>query len=495
MNEKAFEFEKVTPESVGVDSVGIEKFLSVLEERKLHMHSVMGIRHGKIFFEGYYAPMTKNRKHRMYSVSKSFVSAAIGLLYDEGKISLDDKIVKYFPDQLPENPEPYLMDVTIRDMLKMSACYAESTYNRNTPDWTKTFFNTPASHPSGTIFNYDTSATYVLDVLVERLTGKPFLEYLKDKMLRELGFSEDAWCVNAPEGISWGGSGVMCTPRDLAKLGLVFLNRGKIGDRQYISSEYIDMATSKQIDNNRTGYIDDCINGYGYGFYIWRVWRNAYTMWGMGGQYALCVPEKDMLFVITADNQGTNDTPVIFPALWDNIITPAVDSPLPENPAALASLNNKISTLALPIPDGNIDSSYAAKVNGVTYHLKNNQMGITKIRFELEDDTGTLYYTNSRGDKKLTFGIGKYVTSSFPETDYFGDTMLVPSGREYICTTAAVWSDPSILLVRCDIIDDYFGNLTMSFGFKKDKKVSVYMVKTAEWFLDDYAGIAEGSAE
>lgn len=496
MNDKIFDFETVTPESVGVDSTGVIKFLESLEERKLNMHSIIGLRHGKIFFEGYYSPMSKDRKHRMYSISKSFVSAAIGLLYDEGRISLDDKIVKYFPDHLPENPDPNLMNVTIRDMLMMSTCYDGGSYDRDTPNWTHSFFNSPSSHPSGTIFNYDTSGTNVLNVLVERLTGKPFLEYMKDKMLRELGFSEDAWCVKMPEGNSWGGSGVICTTRDLARFALAFLNRGNIGGKQYLSGEYIDMATSKQIDNNRTGYIDDCITGYGYGYFIWRTWRNAYTMWGMGGQYALCIPEKDMLFVINADNQGTNDSATLFPSLWDNIITPAKDSAITENATAYAALNNKLSTLSLPVPMGEAVSPYAEKINGVTYTFSdNNLMGITKLRFELEGDHGALYYTNRRGDKKITFGLGKFVNSTFPETSYYGDTMLTPADREYLCTTAAVWSDPSILLVRCNIIDDYFGNLTMSFGFKKDKKVSVYMVRNAEWFLDDYGGIAEGTAE
>ena len=159
------------------------------------------------------------------------ITFVISDLADEGKISLDDKIADHFPDRIGEGIPPLIAEMTIRDMLMMSTCHKYSTYTGEDMDWLHTFFHPhhEPDHPAGTEFRYDTSATYTMDVLVERLTGKTFLEYLKDKALRELGFSEDAWCVEAPEGYAWGGSGVECTTRDLARFASIFMGGGGFG--------------------------------------------------------------------------------------------------------------------------------------------------------------------------------------------------------------------------------------------------------------------------
>jgi CubicO group peptidase (beta-lactamase class C family) len=285
-------FPAAQPERMGVSSKQILKFLQKAENNGIMLHSVLMMRRGHVIAEGYYAPFTRDGLHRMYSVSKTFVSTAIGLLADEGRISLEDRVSDYFRDKLPENLHPYILNMRIRDLLRMATPHTTTTYKQGDKDWAWTFFNTEPSHPAGTIFNYDTSGSYVLDVLVERVTGKPFLEYLKDKMLRELSFSEKAWCVKAPEGNSWGGSGVMCTTRDLARLALVYMNKGNIGGKQYISEDYVKEAASKQIDNAPTGH-RDYMHGNGYGYQIWMLKDGAYAFCGMGMQLAICIPKEE----------------------------------------------------------------------------------------------------------------------------------------------------------------------------------------------------------
>lgn len=488
---KKFEFENCSPEKLGVSSKWIEKFLDRLEEKKICMHSFLMLKEGKIIAEGYWKPFDKDQLHRMYSVSKTFVSAAIGILSDQGKISLEDKIVDYFPDKLPEGElHPYVKEMTIRDLLMMATPHScGTTYKFTDKDWVQTFFNAEADHPSGSVFLYDTSGTYILDVIVERVTGKPFMEYLKDHMLREIGFSENAWCVKAPEGYSWGGSGVMATTRDLAKFASVFLNGGKFNGKQLISKEYVKAATTKQIFNDTAGTGHRTNSGYGY--QIWIMEDGAFAFKGMGSQQAICIPEKDFLFVCTADTQGS---PLHYEALYDYLwfeVVEKISGELAEDRAAYEHLAKRCESLAFLPLDGNTDSEIREKINGVTYILNENPMQISKLRVEFDKDTGILNYTTPRGDKKLHFGIKHYLEGYFPETHYSGHTIGIPANRMYKSTSCGVWFDKTQFVIRTYVIDDYFGNLTIVLSFKNDE-IGVRMQKNAEWFLDEYQGFAGG---
>jgi len=485
-------FPAARPESMGISSKQILKFLKKAEDNGIMLHSVFMMRRGHLIAEGYYAPFTVDSMHRMYSISKTFTSTAIGLLADEGRISLDDRVCDYFPDKLPENPHPYILDMTIRDLLIMATPYCEPTYKNDDKDWAWTFFNTEPTHPPGTIFSYDTSGTYVLDVLIERVVGKPFLEYLKDKMLRELGFSEDAWCIKAPEGNSWGGSGVICTTRDLARLALVFLNNGKIAGKQYISEEYVKAASSRQIDNAPSGH-RDYMHGNGYGYQIWMLKDGAYLFCGMGMQLAICIPREEFLFICTGDSQGSQQVYAgIFELLWNEIVDELQPGSLPEDDAAAAQLEDYLKNLRVVNPlIGQSSSPLESVVNCRCYSLEPNPMGIERISVEFCGREGQLIMEKRDAVKRISFGMESYVQGLFPETHYYGDTIGTPSGRMYKCISAARWTQPDKLVIRCYIIDDYFGNLTVTLGFKGEE-LGLCMTKTAEWFLEEYQGFAGG---
>lgn len=480
------------PEEIGASPVLVSDYINEMNRRGKMCHSFLMMRRGKVFAEGYWAPFHKEWKHRMYSVSKTFVSAAIGFLADEGRIKLTDKICDYFPDKLPENLDPLIAEMTIRDMLMMATCHSVSTYRRYDPDWLATFFE-PHKAPdrkAGTSFRYDTSATYTLDVLVERLTGKTFLDYLKDKGLRELGFSEDAWCVEAPEGYAWGGSGVMCTTRDLARFALLFDNDGVVNGKQYLSKEYVRAATSKQIENPGA---DDPMHSHGYGYQIWRTWKNTFSFCGMGGQLAIHIPEKDFLFVCTSDMQGDPDNyQMIYNVLWDTVIDHLSDEPVPADDAAYARMNVQLGSLTVTPPTGIPAPQAAADIDGVTYKLGDNPMGIRSFVLRFTEGGGELCLDTDRGEKRFPFGIGHYVDTDFPETHYYGRRIGTPADRPYRCLHAGLWKDESTFRIRSYLIDDYFGNMWTTLAFDGDR-VHLKMTKTAEFFLDEYEGEADGS--
>lgn len=463
------------------------RFLDRIEREMTCMHGFLFLQGGRIATEGYWAPFTADRKHRMYSISKSIVALAIGLLIDEGKLRLEDRVVSFFADKLHEPVHPYLEQATVRDLLMMSTPHSNNSYTEHDPDWAATFFQTEPSHPPGTIFAYDTAATVILNTIVERISGVPFLEYMRPRLLDPIGFSPDAWCVQTPEGTSWGGSGVICTLRDMAKLAYVCANGGRWGERQLISETYIRAATSKQIDN--------AINGSsGYGYQIWVEPEGGFSFRGMGSQFAFCYPQHDFIFACTADTQGSGATGTgIVDAFHDEIFPYIAGDALSDEDLGTADLlQEKIGQLHVLPQRGAAGSAYAESVNERWYRMNDNPMGISRMRLVFERDEGIWEYRNATGEHRLRFGIGKQVEEVFPETHYYGERIGTPAGRGYRCLTSAAWVEEHKLNLLVYITDDYFGTMKATFAFKGDD-ISVFMTKVAEFFLDEYAGFAAGS--
>jgi CubicO group peptidase (beta-lactamase class C family) len=473
-----------SPESLGIPSTAILNFLRRIDSERICMHGFLLVRRNQIAAEGYWAPWSADRKHRMYSISKSFVALAVGMMIDEGKLTLDDRVAEYFPDKVPEKLHPWHAASTVRDLLMMATAHSTNSYTRNDPDWVWTFFNRPASHPPGTIFAYDTAATVVLTATVERLAGIPFLDYMRPRFLDRIGFSADAWCVRTPEGGSWGGSGVICTLRDMAKVALSCMNGGMWGEERVLPEEYVRAATSKQIDNSIRG-------NSGYGYQIWRDEENGFSFRGMGSQYAICFPDKDFLFTCIADTQGAPSGSAIPDVMWEELYPHLADVPLAENRDAYAELSDKIKRLAvLPLP-GNLDASARSVVDDAWYALEDNPMGITRMRLSFRGDQGTWEYTNGQGDNVLPFGIGRVLCGKFPQRNYFGEQIGSTPGIEYECMASAAWIDEQTLNLEVYITDNYLGGLRISFAFKGEE-IGVFMTKQAEWFLDEYDGFAGG---
>lgn len=488
----------ITPEATGVPSGAVQKFLKRLADKQVSLHSVLMIRHGRMFAEGYYAPFTKDSMHRMYSISKSFVSAAIGCMIGEGKLSLTDHVVDLFPEYTAgKELHPYMRQATIRDLLMMADPHATGTYDSDTLDWIGSYFDTPPSHLPGQIFHYNTAATVVLCALVEKLSGMPYLEYLRKPLLDPIGFSKDTYCIKTCCGRSWGGSGVICTSRDLARFALVFLNGGRWGDQQLIPADYAKAATSKQISTVSTEQDVEMCQGYGYKF--WRTRHNGFACRGMGSQLAICLPDQDFLLVTTADTQALspNDT-LIYDALWEEIL-PYLNSGkenLPEDPAAQAALQKDLDSLSLLTVPGSYASPVAEKVSGKVYAINqaDGEGQISKVSFRFTQEGGSMEYTNKTGNHKLTFGYGHQVEQAFPELHYFGKQIGIPSGKGYRTFGSGAWQDDNTLFLRFFLADEYFGTLKMTIRFEEDS-ITFLNTKTAEWFLNDYLAYASGHAE
>ena len=341
------QFEYASPESLGIPSAAVAAFLREMEECRFPLHSYILMRHGKIAAEGYVAPFTADRKHRMYSVSKSFTSVAVGMLITEGRLSLDDRVADFFPEYLPDHPSPYTLRATVRDLLRMATPNEDNSYKWGDTDFVATFFNNPKDkHEPGTIFHYDTAGTTTLCGLVEKITGMPILDYMRP-LLDALGISGDIWCIQTPEGRSWTGSGIMCTSRDLLRFGLFCLQKGQWNGRQWVDRQYMEEATSKQIDINtaHSGYVKD-----GYGYQFWMVREGGFACSGMGGQYAFMMPKEDVVMVTTADTQGIDNAEDATKRAFYRLLDSMTEKPLPEDEAGERLLREAVpKTLPGPV--------------------------------------------------------------------------------------------------------------------------------------------------
>jgi len=482
----------ITPEQAGIPSGAIARFLDVLEESRLCMHSVVILRGGDAVAEGYWKPFDAARKHRMYSVSKSFVSLAVGLMIDEGKLALEDRIVDFFPEFNPVHP--LLTEATVRDMLTMCDCHDSETHSFDKlSGWNQSWFDTPPSHPPGFIHSYNTTCTNLLCAIVEKLAGTTMMEYLYPRLLDPIGFTLGCVCIRTPDGFSFGGSGVLCTPRDLARVALVCLNSGRWGDRQLISEAYVRQATSFQADNSVTN--EDIEHRQGYGYHFWRTRHNGFAFYGMGCQLAICLPDADLILVTTGDTQDTKpDTSGIMSALWEEILPSLSNAPLPDNPEARAELTSLLGTMPPALADGAAESPLAGVISGKTYRLHPNEAGFSEIRFVIREDDGQIIYKNRRGEKQIFFGFGRQVKFIFLETHDSGQQIGVPLGSGYEAHASAGWIDPHTLNMLCYATDDYLGSLRLSAVFEGDR-VAVLLRKTTEGFWDDYKGYLYGEAE
>ena len=486
-------FERITPEQAGISSKIVTEFISNLERRGANMHSLVLIKDGKIFSENYWAPYKKGSLQRMYSQTKSFVAIAIGLLEEEGKLCLDDKIVDLFMDKIDGDIETeFLKEQTVRDMLTMTTVGLPGKwFTSGDPDRTHYYLNDyRTSHPSSTIFRYDSAGSQVLCSLVERLAKKPLLDYLKEKLFNKMECFKKASVLKTPNGDSWGDSALICTVEDMACFGQLLINGGVWNGERLINEKFVKDATSKLVDNRLNGNYS--VYNQGYGYQIWRVEGNGFAFIGMGDQITLCYPEKNVMLVCTADNQGKNNLvrEILIATFAEQVLANIGANPIAENIADYEKLENLSKSLKLRCAMGLSDSSFREELNDKTYICRDNPMGILNFKFKFNDQTsGEFYYQNAQGEKTIPFGINHNVFGKFPQFGYSNEYGAVKTtdGFVYDDAVSFAWLEEKKVMLYVQIIDKYLGNLSAVFAFKNDYVTAVFS-RAAENFLKEYQG-------
>jgi CubicO group peptidase (beta-lactamase class C family) len=326
-----------TPESQGVSSEAIAKFVAAADQKVSTMHSFMLVRHGHVVAECWWEPEAAEKRHVLWSLSKSFTSTAVGMAVSEGRLSLDDRVIKFFPHDAPASPSENLAAMRVRDLLTMTTGHDTEPPVRQGAAWTKIFLNHPVPHRPGTHFLYNTAGTYMLSAIVQQVTGETVLEYLRPRLFDPLGIENPEWGTS-PQGISLGGYGLSIRTEDIAKFGQFYLQQGLWNGVQLVPSDWVALATSKQVENvsdPSTQPNSDWQQGYGFQF--WRCRHNAYRGDGKDGQFCIVVPELDAVVAITAN---TGDMQGELNVVWDYLLDAFHDQPLPENETAQAKLKD-----------------------------------------------------------------------------------------------------------------------------------------------------------
>lgn len=485
-------FEIVSPESQGLESKRIYDFITTLQNRGLTTHSMLFARHGKIMGEYYWKPFHKDFCHRMYSETKSYVSIAIGLLEEEGKISLDDKVYTYFEDKINGELPRFIENLTIRDLLMMkTAGQTLGCYDFGELDRMKLYFaNKHHSRPSGTLWEYDSNGSQMLACIVERVSGMDLLDYLKSKIFDKMGTFKTATILKTKDGHSWGDSALVCTPRDMFSFAQFVMQQGVWRGERLMNAEYLKTATSKLSDNHYNHHSNALT--FGYGYQIWKVDRDGFAFIGMGDQLTICIPSLDFVFVCTSDNQGSCDLyrSTIIWELFEKIIDNLKDDAVEENENDIKSLKELGESLELRAVQSDItDSPTRGKIDGVVYECEENPMGIEKFSFHFSPDgkSGEFHYTNRQGDKVLPFGVNYNVFGKFPQTGYFNDVCFEPTTDGFLMDDAVsmAWYEENMIMLSVKIIDRYMGNMSIKFAFRDDY-CAMYLFKFAEYFLHDY---------
>jgi CubicO group peptidase (beta-lactamase class C family) len=340
-----------TPEAQGVSSAAILGFIEQAEAKIDAVHSFILVRHGQVIAEGWWSPYAADKTHKLFSLTKSFTGTAVGLAIAEGKLGLDDRVLKFFPDEAPANPSEELKAMTVRDLLRMSTGHdakeVSAAFNRiwplPQPNLVKKFFAMPIARPPGTGFVYDSTGSHVLSALVQKVTGQTVHEYLRPRLFAPLGIADPVWEESA-QGVSFGCYGLHLHTEDIAKFGQLYLQKGRWNGRQLVPAAWVEAATSKQTENrNHSGNPEsDWEQGYGYQFWMCR--HGFYRGDGAMGQFCIVMPQYDAVLAITS---GTEKMGSVMQLAWDTIVPAFKDAPLPADPAAVARLEAKTKSLIL----------------------------------------------------------------------------------------------------------------------------------------------------
>ncbi len=330
-----------TPEAQGVSSAGIRAFVEAADRVVNTMHSFMLVRHGQVVAEGWWRPGSAEQPHVLFSLSKSFTSTAVGLAAAEGKLSVDDPVLKFFPEDAPAEPSKNLQAMRVRDLLTMSTGHqSEPKFSADVP-WVKSFLAQPVEHKPGTHFLYNSPGSYTLAAIVQKVTGQSALEFLKPRLFEPLGIEELKWSTS-PQGVSCGGWGLFLRTEDIAKFGQLYLQKGRWNGKQIVPAAWVEMATSKQVSNGSDPARDW---DQGYGFQFWRCRHGAFRGDGAFGQFCVVLPEQDAVVAITAD---TKDMQAELNLVWDKILPAMQSAPLAENAEEQAKLKETLGGLAVP---------------------------------------------------------------------------------------------------------------------------------------------------
>ncbi len=451
-----------TPEAEGVDSAGAQRFVEALEQRIDAVHSVMLVRHGKVVAEGWWSPYQAGDLHVMYSVTKSFTSSAVGFAVQEGLLSVNDTILSHFPERAPAKPAEKMKDMRVRDLLRMSTGHDEdpSPEVKAAKDgaWVKAFLASEVEDKPGTHFLYNSAGSYVLGAIVQKVSGRSLEDYLRPRLFEPLGLEAPLW-GKSPEGVNLGDGGISLHTEDLAKFGLLYLQRGVYNGKRVLKEEWVDAATSLQ---TASGGNPDSNWDAGYGYQFWRNKVTGFRADGAFGQFSMVLPKHDVVLAITS---GTSDMAGVMDTVWEVLLPALREQALPANPSAHEALKTKLASLQLPAQAGNPSSPRSAAVSGKSFRFPGNELGIRVASVDFSSDTPRIRVEDADGKHDIACGVGRWVRG---RTVYQKRISNQYDANEQGIAGSCGWTDDDTFTAKLCFHQTPY-TLTQSFHFEGDQ--------------------------
>jgi CubicO group peptidase (beta-lactamase class C family) len=470
-NAAAQRLPRSSPERQGISSSAILAFVERADSEIDAMHSFMLVRHGHVVAEGWWSPYDSSTPHMLYSLSKSFTSTAVGLAIAAGKLSLDDPVLKFFPEDAPAEPSGNLKSMRVRDLLRMATGHdRESLPWHWTGDpaaapppgqaWTKTFLAQPVPFKPGTHFLYNSPATYMLSAIVQKATGQTVLDYLRPRLFQPLGIDHPDW-GSSPQGVSLGAFGLLIRTEDIARFGQLYLQNGKWNGRQLVPAAWVSAATSLEVANGSSPESDW---DQGYGFQFWRSRHNSFRGDGAFGQYCMVLPDVDAVVVITG---GVRNMQSVMNLVWDVLLPAMGPRPLAVNAAAERRLRARLGGLTLHPPPG-AKTGPLAGTSGRWYALPDSGAGPRAVALDFGGQGPALLVRTATGETRMPFGIGTWAKSRGGFTDGIDQFLSVPPNP--LVAASGAWTRDSVFTLKLALYQTPYGE-TLRFRFDGDRVV------------------------
>lgn len=446
-----------TPEEQGISSSAVLNFLEAVEKNKLVLNSFMFLRHGFVISEGWWSPYSAELKHTLFSLSKSFTSTAVGIAVEEGLLSVEDGVISFFPEELPDEISENLSAMKVKHLLSMSTGHSQDTLRRIVAqkygNWVKGFFHMKVDYKPGTHFCYNTGASYMLSAIIQKITGQTLLEYLKPRLFQPLGIENAVW-EKCPRGINIGGFGLSIKTEDIAKFGQLYLQKGSYNGKHILSENWVEEATSSHISNGADAN-SDWAQGYCYQF--WRCRHNAYRGDGSFGQYCVIMPEKDAVIAITS---GLEDMQFVLNLVWEHLLPAMSVDSLKADETQLIALRNKLNNLKL-FPEANSLPSVLEKGLVKSYKMDKNELNINTISIAFDENHCILKISDIRGEHEINCGIGDWMTG---KTNILGMPIFMDYYTLKTCARG-VWKSKDVFVITLIFVETPF-TCTLTFRYE-----------------------------
>ncbi len=437
-----------TPEAQGVSSAGVLDFVEAADQQLDAMNSFMLVRHGHVVAEGWWTPYDARANHELYSLSKSFTSTAVGMAIAEGKLSIDDPVLKFFPEDAPVEPGANLKSMRVRDLLCMSTGHQDEPSSAADKVSPKTFLAQPVPHKPGTHFKYNTAATFMLSAIVQKQTGQTVQDYLRPRLFEPLGIEHPVWATNF-QGVSLGGYGLRVTTEDIARFGQLYLQQGKWNGRQLLPAPWIAMATARQTSNGSNPKSDW---DQGYGFQFWRCRHGAYRGDGAFGQYCVVLPESDAVVVITS---GLKDMQAVLDLVWDKLLPALQPGRLHADSVHAKKLQARLASLSVHMPEGAALTQNAGRILNRKFVFLANEQKLESARLVLDSGNSLTLVTQSKGiESRIPIGYKTWKKGRAP-FGTFADEPVAASGA---------WaSDDTLVIKVCASETPFYSTIRLRF--------------------------------